>query len=353
MIIAQGAHAMSTNTSANLTFACTSLRIQDLKGNVYHGRTLEFPESPLQTSFTYFPQGHTFQHNAPNGTLGLAYQAKYPIMALTMPQNASELYDCLEGVNAAGLSFSLNMYHHKGLKALAESDYPKSIPYEALGEWGLANFSSVAELKDALKEAYIWSGIIEVLGLNSPFHFAFYDKQGACIVVEIKDGELTIHDNPIGVMTNGPEFPWHLTNLNNYTQLTNVDVPVSSIGGLTLAQPDSGIATHNLPSSNTSVGRFVKAFYYSSYANRVEDADEQIVELAHIMNNFDRPKNINIVHTEQAGKQITAREYTVWTTLTDLSRGFLYVREYSKLNYTKYDFSQFLDQKSIYSIKIN
>lgn len=339
--------------SSNLSFACTSLRIFDLQGNVYHGRTLEFPESPLISSFTYFPKNHRFQHAAPDGSAGLSYVAQYPIMALTMMQNQQELHDCLEGVNAAGLSFSLNMYHHQGLKDLAPQQYATSIPYEALGEWGLANFATVQAVKQALTQANVWSGIIDILGLNSPFHFIFYDKTGDSVVVEIKDGALAIYDNPTGVMTNGPEFTWHLTNLNNYTQLTNVDVPASSIGGMQLAQPDSGIASHNVPSSNTSVGRFVKAFYYASFANKVADPNEQLVELSHIMNNFDRPKNLSLVHTEQNGQAITAREYTVWTALTDLSRGQFYVREYSQLNYTKYDFADFAHHHELYSIEIN
>ena len=71
---------MSEQPKPNLTFACTSLRITDKNGNVYQGRTLEFPESPLQTSVTYFPKGHVFQHLAEdNQTLGLKYEAKYPI----------------------------------------------------------------------------------------------------------------------------------------------------------------------------------------------------------------------------------------------------------------------------------
>lgn len=345
---------MSQQQIPNLTFACTSLRITDKNGNVYQGRTLEFPESPLKTSLTYFPKGHVFQHLAEdNKTQGLKYQAKYPILALTMPQNQNELYDCLDGMNAAGLSFSLNMYHHKGLKALDQSVYAQAIPYEALGEWALANFATVAELKEGLKTAHIWSGIIEVLGLNSPFHFIFYDKLNQCVVVEIKDGELAVYDNSIGVMTNGPEFPWHLTNLNNYTQLTNLDVPAAEVGGLQLIQPDSGIATHNVPSSNTSVGRFVKAFYYSSFANQVESPDEQIVELSHIMNNFDRPKNINLVKSVMNGQPVTVREYTVWTTLKDLSRGLMYLRDYTKLNYTQYDFKQFEAYTELYSVAVN
>ena len=71
------------------------------------------------------------------------------------------------------------------------------------------------------------------------------------------------------------------------------------------------------------------------------------------MNNFDRPKNISVVISEQGTKKIVAREYTVWTALTDLSRGYLYVRAYSQLNYTLYTFEQFKDKTTLYSFEIN
>lgn len=341
------------NPQPNVAFACTSLRIKDKQGNIYHGRTLEFEESPLISSFTYFPVDHAFQHKAPDGSLGLKYTAKYPIMALTMPQSADEMHDCLEGINAAGLSFSLNMYHNKGLKTLTAEQYPNSVRYEAIGEWGLANFATVQEIKDNLAQVDFWSAVIEVLGIQSPFHFIFYDKTGACLVIEVENGELAIYDNPTGVMTNGPELPWHLTNLHNYSHLTNIDTAMGNVGGMQLLQPDSGIASAALPSSNTSVGRFVKAFYYSSFANQVDNPDEQIIELSHVMNNFDRPKNISVVISEQGTKKIVAREYTVWTALTDLSRGYLYVRAYSQLNYTLYTFEQFKDKTTLYSFEIN
>ncbi len=54
-------------------------------------------------------------------------------------------------------------------------------------------------------------------------------------------------------------------------------------------QPDSGIATAGLPASNTSVGRFVRAVYYSQFAEKVDKPDTAMTTLAHIMNNFDRP----------------------------------------------------------------
>ncbi|EAX4319113.1 linear amide C-N hydrolase [Salmonella enterica subsp. enterica serovar Richmond] len=52
-------------------------------------------------------------------------------------------------------------------------------------------------------------------------------------------------------MTNGPEFPWHIENLNNYTQLTNKDRSAGTLGNICVYQPDSGIAVSALPSSIT------------------------------------------------------------------------------------------------------
>ena len=156
-------------------------------------------------------------------------------------------------------------------------------------------------------------------------------------------------------MTNGPEFPWHIENLNNYSQMTNIETVVGKVGDVNLRQPDSGIATSVLPSSATSVGRFVKAVYYSAYANRVDNPDLQLAELGHVMNNFDRPKNItkevaSLAKDGTPEKYMT--EFTLWTVLSDLSRGILYVRLYDSLNYTKYTFDQFKDKNEEASIKL-
>ncbi|MFM9403173.1 linear amide C-N hydrolase [Myroides odoratimimus] len=337
-------------------FACTSLIIKDLNGNVYHGRGMEFTTDQIITNLTYYPKGHVFQHQAPDKTLGLKYVAKYPILALTAPVSVVETKSSMEGINEAGLSFSLNMITNAALNDIKSDEYKKSVPFASFGEWGLANFATVQELKQAVKDVAFWSEELAIIGgLKSPFHFAFYDKNGGSIVVEVSDGVLQIYDNPTGVMTNGPEFPWHLTNLNNYSHLTNVDKTVGKIGAMTLVQPDSGIATSTLPSSSTSVGRFVRAFYFSTYANKVNDPDMQVIELAHIMNNFDRPKNITIDTTGEGEKSEESKyttEFTVWTALSDLSRGELYVRLYSDLNYRKYTFDQFKKESKTISIPL-
>lgn len=272
--------------------ACTTLAIQDKQGDIFHGRTLEYMQD-LPSWLTYYPAGTQFDKKAPDGKQGVSYQAKYPILAITSTITDGDSRDILEGMNSAGLSFSENMIMDAQLPPLPADEYKQAIPVTSLGEWALARFATVGEVKQAVKEGKFWSPELHRFGdLKSPFHYAFYDKKGGSIVVEVENGKIHVYDNPTRVMTNGPAFPWHLTNLNNYTQLTNVDRSSGTLGGIKVMQPDSGIAIADLPSSDTSVSRFVRGVYYTTYAPQATSAHEAMNTLAHIMSRFDRPKNV-------------------------------------------------------------
>ena len=58
------------------------------------------------------------------------------------------------------------------------------------------------------------------------------------IVIEFTGGRMNVYDNPVGVVTNLPEFPWHLANLNNYSFLNNVDRNEGQFGKLKVSAPD-------------------------------------------------------------------------------------------------------------------
>lgn len=125
--------------------------------------------------------------------------------------------------------------------------------------------------------------------------------------------------------------------------LSNKDsVASNELGGLSLQEPDIGNATAGLPADDTSVGRFIRAVFYTSYALKAQTSDMAIIELSHIMNKLDRPKNMTV---GLDGKT----EYTEWTSLSDLERGYLYIRTYRELNYTKYSLSDFEDKDTFYS----
>ncbi|MFF0981896.1 linear amide C-N hydrolase [Proteus mirabilis] len=337
-------------------FACTTLAITDKKKRVYHGRTMEFSSDEPTSILAYYPQGHTFQQNAPDRTPGLKYSVKYPFMAITAPINLSGTKDVLEGVNSQGLSFSLNMLPNSKLDDLDPQYYASSVPIAAIGEWALGQYATVKELKEIIPKTHFWSQKLLLLrNLPSPFHYAFYDKTGDCIVVEVSEGKLHIYDNPTYCMTNGPIFPWHLTNLNNYTHLSNINVSSSTLGRIKINQPDSGIALATLPSSDTSVDRFIRAVYYSTYYHKVSDPDKQLIELAHIMNRFDRPKDSTIdpLLGNDTLTKLHTSEFSVWTALTDLERGMFFFRGYNNLNFQKFTLESFKNESSAVFIKVN
>ena len=83
-------------------------------------------------------------------------------------------------------------------------------------------------------------------------HFRLTDKTGRQVVIEYIDGKLNIFENKIGVITNSPSFDWHMTNLNNYTNLVAGTGPNREIGnGITLRPTGTGAAFHGLPGDYT------------------------------------------------------------------------------------------------------
>ncbi|MBS0849252.1 linear amide C-N hydrolase [Citrobacter sp. JGM124] len=324
--------------------ACSSLAITDKQNNIYHGRTLEL-SADLPSWLTYYPKNTHFQKKTPDGKNGISYDSKYEILAIsTEVYFDGDDHNIFQGLNSGGLSFSANMVPEANLITPEEKYYDKTIPVTAIGEWALSNFSTVEEVKKAVENGYFWAPVLKNFGnVKSPLHYAFYDKKGGSIVVEALNGKLHVYDNPTRAMTNGPDFPWHLTNLNNYTQLTNVDRSSSKLGNIQVTQPDSGIASSDLPSSDTSVGRFIRAVYYSSYALKGDSPAEAMNTLAHIMNRFDRTKNIT-VDTISESQTVNAKpesEYTVWTSLSDLTNGKMMIRGYKDINYSEYSLAQY------------
>lgn len=344
--------------------ACTSLTYTDAKGAVYYGRTLELAmELPYRVS--YFPVGETFSSEVAAGTAPLTYTSRYRVLAVAVPDSSPTDLKIIEGFNEAGLTYSLLAFADASGPTASFEKTKAAIAAIDLGTWTLGQFGTVAEVKAALaQQTAILTPLAAMDNERSSFHFAVHDRTGASIVIEFTGGKQYVYDNPVGVMTNGPALPWHLTNLANYSFLSNVDKSSTTFGTLSVSQPDSGIATEGLPASNTSVGRFVRAAYYSKFAEKVDTPDAAVQMLAHIMNNFDRPKNISIDpgssgDGEGGGTGATGKsaagftsEYTSWTALTDLDRQSLFLRTYEGMNYTEFDLTKLGNLKSVVSIPL-
>lgn len=328
------------------SFACTVLAIKDVNGNVYQGRTNEFA-GQQPDSVTYWPAGTKMESITPDGKQGKSFSTKYGILAVTLIKlvPGAKQDTIHEGVNDQGMTITTNaMINDIQLPAPAAPD--KTVAATDFGVWALGNFQNVAQVKKAVenKEIEMWLPTIpSMANFKAPLHFALYDKVGGNIVVEFSGGKLAVYDNPAYVMTNDPPLPWHLTNMNNYAYLTNIDKNTGQFNNLKVAASDSGGNMAGLPGIETSVGRFVKAAYYSNFVQKAKTPDQAVKTLSHVMNNFDRPLDISADKPGTASKAEAfaanklSSESTYFTVMNDLSRNYFYLRTINSINFARFD----------------
>jgi choloylglycine hydrolase len=336
---------------------CTALSYIDANGNSYSARTNEYP-CFQPDELTFYPAGTRIESVTPDGKQGLTFNTQYAILAVTLkgmvPNAKQDLVH--EGVNEHGMSVSLNAftYNESGPITLPADRVLSAVDF---GAWSIGNFKNVRELKQAIakKDINIWlPEIASMWNMKSPAHFGFWDRNGEGLVVEFTGGEIVAHDNPVGVMTNDPPFPWHLANLKNYARLTNVDKNSGQFGSLKVAAPDSGGALSGLPASNISADRFIKGAYYVNYARKAKTSEEAIQTLSHVINNFDRPLDITIdepAAADTAGGETIASsaptsEATYFTVMNDFSNGHFYIRTINMINWLRFDMKKILTIKS-------
>ena len=72
----------------------------------------------------------------------------------------------------------------------------------------------------AAKSVRVGDVVQKDMGFVPGVHYIVTDASGKSVVLEYIGGELKVHANPLGVMTNSPTFDWHMTNLSNYVNMS-------------------------------------------------------------------------------------------------------------------------------------
>ncbi|MCO6543853.1 MAG: linear amide C-N hydrolase [Lactobacillus sp.] len=304
---------------------CTSIAINADNGQVFWGRTMDmnlgmFGEDPgIDVDIINIPCGATIASQLQPWT------SKYSMMGLCAADN----FNVFDGINAAGLA--------GGLQVLMESTHAEAEQLQArqlqplLGEefvtFVLTNFSSVAEIKAHIQEY----GLLHhpyrrgQQRLQLPGHYMFVDETNDSVIIEPTDqGGFKLYDS-IGVMTNSPEYDWHLTNLRNYLKLTNVD-PVKSKkiynDHLTLKpiETGTGYGMFGLPGDYTSPSRFVRAALLAHNLDSFTAADG-INQLYSVLKTAMIPRGLEHGHA-----QSPVSDYTRYWVGYDLTQRQLYVQ---------------------------
>ena len=300
--------------AASAAQACTGIGLTARDGSFIHARTLEFAID-LKSEILMLPRGFKRVGTTPDGKPGLESAAKYASVGM----NGLGMNILMDGVNEKGLAAGLFYFPGSaGYMEYTAEDASKTVAPWELGSWMLENFASVAEVRAGLKDIVVPAVVLAQWKSSPEVHYVVRDTSGTSIAVEIIGGEIKVFDAPLGVMTNSPTYDWHMTNLNNYTNLTVNNVPPAKIGSVALPGFGQGSGMLGLPGDFTPPSRFVRAVAFSQSMPMEETGRDTVLQAFHILNNFDIPKGASRSPEKDAHGNIVA-DYTLWTSAIDLS----------------------------------
>ncbi len=249
------------------------------------------------TAITYQTKNHYFGRN-------LDYDTRFGEQVVLMPRRYGLCYKCLgdgllssdehfamlgmavmaegyplyfdavneKGLAMAGLHFVGNAFYEKPGCAENEAEIA---PYELI-PWVLSQCENIVQARELLQKTKIVAAAFNEHLPLSPLHFMIADKEGALVVEPMKEG-LHIYDNPVGVLTNNPPFPYQMANLNNYMNLTP-EVPVNRFSEKLMLEPYSrGMGAIGLPGDVSSASRFVRAAFVRANSISGEGEKESVI----------------------------------------------------------------------------
>jgi len=306
--------------------ACTGIVLKAQDGSPVYARTLEFGAEVVSFGLITVPRGLAYHGQTPDGQPGLAWTVKYGHAGF----NPFGMPLLGEGVNEKGLacgSFFLPGFAQ--YQTYDQADRGRTISNLDFVSWVLGSFASVAEVRRALPQVTVTEVVLKNVSKNFPvfplpMHFLVVDADGAALVVEYVGGKLHLYDCPLGIITNSPEYPWHMANQRNYIGLSPYNRAPQKVDGLVLKQFGEGSGSIGLPGDFTPPSRFVRANYLAHAAYPGQGPWETVQLALRILNQFDIP--LGALRNKQGDKTIS--DTTQWTSATDLKNRRIYFHTY-------------------------
>lgn len=293
---------------------CTSIIYN--AGDGYFGRNLDLEVSfgqevvitPRDYSFTFRKMPSLDHH--------------YAIIGMALVKDNYPLY--FDGVNEEGLGMAGLNFDGPAHFFPVVADKDNVSPFEFI-PYVLGQCKSVDEAKKLMANLSLVNiNFSDQLQL-SPLHWLIADRSGKSIVVESTQSGLHVYDNPVGVLTNNPEFPQQLTNLANYQSVSPAE-PVNTLTpGVKLNSYSRGIGSHLLPGGMDSESRFVKETFTKMHAPVGKDEAENVTNYFHLLHAVEQQKGLDEVAPDTF-------EYTIYSDGVNLTTGTFY--------YTTYDNNQ-------------
>jgi choloylglycine hydrolase len=209
----------------------------------------------------------------------------YAFMGMAVVINDSPLF--ADGFNEYGLSIAgLNF---DGYAKFSPVNLFKNniAPFELI-TYLLAKFKSVKEVMEFINDMNIVDMDFSRTIKAPKLHWIIGDKKCSITLECTKDG-IRLYRNPFGVLTNNPEFSYHVENVRNFLNITNDNIESRFANNVDLRPISKGSGTFSLPGDYTSPSRFVKAaFLVNNFPDTYDENDA-------LTTAFDILKNVSFV----------------------------------------------------------
>lgn len=310
--------------------ACTDFVIKAQDGSYISGRSLEFGQL-IGTQLEVHPRGEKIQSRY-NNQNGMAWTSKYAYAGLIAFDTV------LDGFNEKGLALNILWFPDVKYPTLNASASPGTVlDFIDATRWILGNFSTVDEVKQNFARVNLYFHPVPGLAdgkTTPPIHIGLHDLQGKSLVIEFNDGQTQIFDNPVGVLTNSPSFPWQLTNLRNYVNMTAIGSGPQTINNDQILPTGQGTGLLGIPGDWTPPSRFVRMTLFQKFLDQPKTASEGVIAAFHLLNTVDIPYGV------VRGANNSDFDYTQWSTVTDMTNRKFYYRTYNDLTVKSIDLNQ-------------
>lgn len=230
---------------------CTSIAMK--WGGGYFGRNMDVEYSfgeqvavtPRRYPLRFWRQPDQEEHFA---LIGMAHVAGgRPLYA----EAANE-----KGLYMAGLNFPGSAWYEPDPPA----EWDAVAPYELI-PWVLGSCATLAEAKERLAR-FRPLGVPLAADLPlAPLHWHIADRTGALVLEATREG-VRLYDDPVGVLTNNPPFPFQQLNLSQYQHLTARPTENRLAPGLPLEAFGQGMGAIGLPGDASPASRYVRAAFH-------------------------------------------------------------------------------------------
>lgn len=319
---------------------CTGLALETKDGLHLFGRNMDI-EYSFNQSIIFIPRNFKCVNKSNKKEL----TTKYAVLGMgTIFDDYPTFADGMneKGLGCLGLNFPVYVSYSK-----EDIEGKTNIPVYNFLLWVLANFSSVEEVKEALKNANIVDIPISENIPNTTLHWMISDITGKSIVVEQTKEKLNVFDNNIGVLTNSPTFDWHVANLNQYVGLRYNQVPEFKLGDQSLTALGQGTGLVGLPGDFTPASRFIRVAFLRDAMIKNDKDSIDLIEFFHILNNVAMVRGSTRTVEEKS-------DLTQYTSCMCLEKGIYYYNTYENNQINAIDMNkENLDGNEIKTYKYN